>query len=294
MTGHTQGHGDNLGAAELWHVDSFAPTRFSGNPAAVVVLEAAPDDLLVEALGGEFNLPATAVVWPKPTTRSAIGDPISRRRFCLRWRTASAELPLCGHGTLAAGHVLYSSGRVAGDVPIEFETVGGQLTARLAGDQIVLDFPAMAPRPIETPDELGAALGERGRSAVRSVHRSDLDLLVELSDEDAVIGAQPDLQQLLRIDVRGLILTARAGRSRDHDFVSRFFSPATGLPEDSVTGSAHCTLAPFWLKRLGVESLLGYQASQRGGYVQVAMPAPDRVELAGVAITISRGLLTLD
>lgn len=277
-------------AAEVWHVDSFAQTRFSGNPAAVVLFDTAPDNDVVEALGREFNLPATAVLWP--ISRSPAEEEAGAR-FRLRWQTPTAELALCGHGTLAAAHVLYAYERVPENEPITFETIAGSLSAHRIRDQVTLEFPALEPHPVTPPAQLTDVLTESTSHSVRSVHRTELDLLVELDDEEAVIRAKPDLQQLLRIDVRGLILTAKSDLCADHDFTSRFFSPATGIPEDSVTGSAHCALAPFWLKLLRADRLLGYQASRRGGYVQVAINERGRVELSGTAIAVTHGALTL-
>jgi predicted PhzF superfamily epimerase YddE/YHI9 len=253
-------------------VDAFTSTPFEGNPAAVCVVDAPRDDEWMRRVACETNLPATTFVHPT-------GD-----GFGLRWFAKAVELQLCGHGTLATSHVLWESGLAKPDEPLRFHTNDGALTARREGRWIALDFPALDDRPAAPPDALLEALDV----TPSYVGRGRLDYIVEI-EGDRVRDLRPDFARLLNVETRGVIVT---GRSPDpaFDFVSRFFSPATGLNEDFVTGSAHCCLAPFWARRLGKTSLLGCQQSARGGTVKVDVEG-DRVRLAGEAVTVLHGQL---
>src|SRR6266550_4255357 len=177
--------------------------------------------------------------------------------YRLRWFTPAVEVALCGHATLASAHVLWEEGHL----------------------------PATPPAPAAAPPGLAAAL----RVGTRWIGRSKFDYLVEVDSEEAVRGLKPDLAALERVDARGIIVTSRAA-TPDFDFVSRFFAPQSGVPEDPVTGSAHCALAPYWSERLHRAELTGYQASPRGGVVRVRL-AGDRVMLGGQAVTVLRGEL---
>jgi PhzF family phenazine biosynthesis protein len=286
------GNDEGVTTARLLHVDSFASAPFTGNPAAVLVLDREPGDEFGARAGAELNQPATAVVWPA-------GEP---GRFGLRWFTASHELVLCGHGTLAAARVLLDSGAAEAGT-VRFETRSGTLEARAVGEWVQLRLPSLPPQPLvdaATADEspgaaapgeavLGEAVGQLLPVPVSAVLRNELDVLAVLGSADEVRAAQPDLAALRRLPVRGLIITAPgpddAGAA---DFVSRFFAPATGIDEDAVTGSAHCALAPYWIGRLGRQPLLGHQLSARGGVLQVALDG-DSVLLAGPALVLSEG-----
>ncbi len=294
------GNDEGVTTARLLHVDSFASAPFTGNPAAVLVLDHEPGDEFGAQAGAELNQPATAVVWP-------VGQP---GRFGLRWFTAATELVLCGHGTLAAARVLLDSGAaVAGTV--SFETRSGTLEARATGEWVQLRLPSLPLEPLvdeasadECPGDAApgeAVLGEAVRQLlpvpVTAVLRNDLDVLAVLGSADEVRAARPDLAALRRLPVRGLIITApgpdgpdgAVGAAGDGaDFVSRFFAPATGIDEDAVTGSAHCALGPYWIGRLGREPLLGRQLSARGGVLQVALDG-DSVLLSGPALVLSEG-----
>jgi PhzF family phenazine biosynthesis protein len=264
----------------LFHVDSFATAPFAGNPAAVVLLDQEPAGDLGPRLGAELNQPATAVTWPA-------GEP---GRFGLRWFTAASELALCGHGTLAAARVLLDAGLDA-DGRLRFDTRSGRLEARAEGDWVQLRFPSLRPGPLADP-ALAAAVATLLPVPITEVLRNDLDLVAVLPSPADVGRAEPDLSALRRLAVRGLIITAAAGRDgsagESADFVSRFFSPATGIDEDAVTGSAHCALGPYWIERLGREPLLGRQLSARGGQVRVAQDG-DSVLLSGPALVLSEG-----
>jgi len=201
--------------------------------------------------------------------------------FDLRWFTPAAEVDLCGHATLASAHVLLDPG--AAGSAVRFHTRSGMLVVHRAGDgRLVMDFPAEPAEAAEPPAGLEEALGAR----IVAFGRNRMDVLAELEDEHAVRGLKPDLPAIARLDVRGVIVTA-AG-SGEFDFVSRFFGPAVGVPEDPVTGSAHCALAPWWGERTGKARMTGWQASARGGRVDVARRG-DRVELTGSAVTVSEG-----
>jgi PhzF family phenazine biosynthesis protein len=282
--------------ARLLHVDSFAPAPFTGNPAAVLVLEHEPGDDFPARAGAELNLPATALVWPA-------GEP---GRFGLRWFNAAHELVLCGHGTLAAARVLLNSGAAVGGT-VRFDTRSGTLEAQEVGEWVQLRLPSLPPEPLvdaataeASPGQAAAGeavLGEAVRQLlpvpVTALLRNELDVLAVLGSAAEVLAARPDLAALRRLPVRGLIITAPGpgadGDGADQtDFVSRFFAPATGIDEDPVTGSAHCALAPYWIKRLGRQPLLARQLSARGGLLRVALDG-DSVLLAGPALVLSEG-----
>jgi PhzF family phenazine biosynthesis protein len=230
----------------------------------------------MQRVAGELNQAATAFLVP--------GD----RRRRLRWFSPRTELSLCGHGTLATAHVLWEYERIAAD-ELSFETQAGTLTAkRLPGAWIAIDFPALPVRPLPEPPALADAL----HVAPKRVLRSELDLLVELSSEEEVRTLVPDLARLGELDARGVIVTAAAD-APDYDFISRYFAPRMGIPEDAATGSAHCALGPFWSETLARSEFLGYQASPRGGYVRVRWPGGNRIEIAGQAITVAAGTLRL-
>jgi predicted PhzF superfamily epimerase YddE/YHI9 len=258
---------------KIVQVDAFADRPFAGNPAAVCVLPAPRDDAWMQDVAREMNLAETAFLYAE------------NAGYRLRWFTPAIEVALCGHATLASAHVLWEDGVLPRDRQARFHTRSGLLTADARGDWIELDFPATPAVAALAPAGLVAALG----TAPRWVGRSQFDYLVELDSEAQVRGLSPDLTALQRIDARGIIVTSRA-TTNGYDFVSRFFAPQTGVPEDPVTGSAHCALAPFWSERLGRTAMTGYQASARGGVVRVRL-SRDRVVLGGQAVTVLRGEL---
>ncbi len=261
----------------FYQVDAFAERPFGGNPAAVVLLDAPAEADWMQAVGAEMNLAETAFVAPGHDGA-----------FGLRWFTPAVEVDLCGHATLAAAHALYESGRLGPQTPARFDTASGRLTVHRTPDALAMDFPATPPAQAEPPAGLAEALG----TWPRWTGRTRFDLFAVLDDEAAVRSLQPDLAAIARLDGRGLIVTARADAGAGHDFVSRFFAPQSGVPEDPVTGSAHCALAPYWAGRLGRSELVGYQASVRGGRVGVRVDG-DRVGLSGRAITVVRGELLI-
>jgi predicted PhzF superfamily epimerase YddE/YHI9 len=223
----------------------------------------------------EMNLSETAFLHPE------------NGGYRLRWFTPAVEVALCGHATLASAHVLWEDGLLPREQQARFHTLSGVLTAAARGDWIEVDFPATPPEPAPAPPGLAAALG----AAPRWVGRSRFDYIVELDSEALVRGLKPDLTALQRVEARGVSVTSRA-TTPGYDFVSRFFAPRSGVPEDPVTGSAHCALAPFWSERLGGgrTEMTAYQASARGGVVRVRLER-DRVVLAMQAVTVLRGEL---
>lgn len=246
-------------SVRLQVVDAFTDRPFSGNPAAVTVLDSWPSDDWMQAVAMEMSLSETAFVVPRPGGG-----------FGLRWFTPAAEVDLCGHATLAAAHVV-GGGR--------FHTRSGVLTCdRTPGGLIEMDFPADPPAPTAAPPPLASV-------PARAWGRGRFDLLAELHDAAAVRSFEPDLGAIRSVDCRGLIVTA-AGDRPGVDCVSRVFCPAVGVPEDPVTGSAHCTLAGYWSPRSGRSELTGYQASTRGGMVRMRIE-DDRVVLGGRAVTVS-------
>lgn len=257
----------------LLHVDAFAATPFHGNPAAVCLLDAEPPLEWMQAVAAELNLPATAFV------RAAGGA------FAVRWFSPAAELAFCGHGTLASAHALWETGRLAPAAPARFETRSGTLAAERRDGWITLDLPAEPARAAPAPAAALEALGVKARWT----GRNRLDLVVEVDDETAVRAVAPDFRALAAIDVRGTIVTARAS-TPGADFVSRFFAPRVGIPEDAVTGSAHCCLAPLWAERLGRSRLTGLQVGSRGGVVRTEV-LDARVALSGQTVTVLRGEL---
>lgn len=245
---------------ELKVVDAFADRPFTGNPAAVTVLDVFPPDEWMADVAMEMNLSETAFVVPRPD-----GD------YDLRWLTPVSEVDLCGHATLASAHVLGGDAR--------FHTRAGVLTCRRQVDGLIeMDFPADPPSFAAIDVELsGANLVWSGRGRT--------DVLMEVSDTSWLRAYEPDLGAIVASGARCLVLTAPGDRP-GLDFVSRVFCPQVGVPEDPVTGSAHCTLASYWSERLGRTELVGYQASRRGGTVQVRVEG-DRVVLGGRAVTVS-------
>lgn len=268
-------------AQSVVQVDAFTSRPFRGNPAAVCVLDAPRDDVWMQAVAAEMNLSETAFL----TRESATGDSAD---FGLRWFTPTVEVDLCGHATLASAHVLWTEGHLPTSAQARFHTRSGLLTADWRNGWIELDFPATPAMEI-TDGALVAVLAQALGVTPVLVGRSQFDLLVEVATADEVRSLTPDLARLATLDARGVMVTSRG--QGEVDFVSRFFGPAAGIPEDPVTGSAHCCLAPFWAERLGKTSFLAHQVSARGGELRVTL-AGDRVRLAGQAVTVMRGRLT--
>lgn len=258
----------------LFQVDTFTARPFAGNPAAVCVLDEDEDGAWLQAIATELGMSATAFVLP------------AEGAWRLRWFTVATELELCGHGTLAAAHVLWETGMGVSGTSVTFETPAGQIGASREDGLIFVALEPGGVAEVSPAPGLVEAIGV----PVASVWRTPLDFLVLLDSPAAVAAAVPAIDALPALDARGLIVTAPGGE--DVDFTSRFFAPAIGIPEDSVTGSAHASLGPFWAARLGETSLRAHQASARGGYVDLRVE-PDAVQVGGPAVTVSHGLLVV-
>jgi PhzF family phenazine biosynthesis protein len=254
----------------IYQVDSFTDKPFAGNPAGVCVLPEPVPEAWMQHVAAEMNLSETAFIHPRGP------------EYDLRWFTPQVEVDLCGHATLATAHILWESRRLPADAQARFHTRSGLLVARRDGDVIRMDFPAVPLRAAEAPAGFAQALGAE---PVR-VAQSRKGYLAELASERAVRELAPDVPALGGM-AWGVIVTAR-GEGGGFDFVSRYFAPGAGIHEDPVTGSAHCSLGPYWKERLGKDSFTAFQASARGGVVQVRVAA-DRVELGGHAVTVFRG-----
>lgn len=265
----------------IFQVDSFAREPFTGNPAAVCLLESQAAAGWMQRVAHEMNLSETAFV--------VRGD----HAFGLRWFTPVTEVDLCGHATLAAAHVLWQEGWAEKASPVRFATNSGILGAHPAeGGAIELDFPAERAEFVE-PDEVpGGLLEALNLESAGYIGRNRFDYLVEIASESGVRNLAPNFRALAAITMRGVIVTAPSEDPK-YDFVSRFFAPGEGIDEDPVTGSAHCALGPHWGRRLRKEELLGYQASARGGAVGIRLDG-ERVRLRGHAVTVLRGRLAFE
>jgi PhzF family phenazine biosynthesis protein len=266
-------------------IDAFTDRPFAGNPAGVCLLDAGtwPDEAWMRRVAAELSH-ETAFARPLPDGADA--------DWALRWFTPAAESNVCGHATLATAHALHTDRAMP--LTVRFASNFGLLTARTRHDgTITLDFPAAFPAEAPAPEGLTKALGAKPHATYRTGALGDL--LAALRDEAVVRSLRPDFTALAdlirRNGIRGIIVTAAAAdRHSGYDFVSRYFAPASGIPEDPVTGSAHTALAPYWSHRLGRDSLTGLQASDRTGQVHTAVRG-DRVHLTGHAVTVLDGVL---
>ncbi len=264
-------------SVRVYTVDAFTNTPYSGNPAAVCCLEAPANDQWMQDVASEMNLAETAFVYQE------------NDGYRLRWFTPTVEVDICGHATLASSHILWEQKLASPDKPIRFYTRSGVLTASKIGDRIELDFPADPESTVELTEDLSIVLRESLGAEPMYVGKSQRDFLVEVKNETILKEMVPNMSILAQVPMRGYIVTTKSDRP-EFDFISRCFYPAVGIPEDSVTGSAHCCLAIFWAKRLGKSEMNGYQASSRGGTVGVKIIG-DRVILMGQAVTILVGEL---
>lgn len=256
---------------KIFQVDAFADELFSGNPAAVCILDKEANAKWMQSVAAEMNLSETAFLY-------SVGD-----SYNLRWFTPTVEVDLCGHATLASAHILWEEGYLDPSQDAQFHTRSGLLTASKNTDTIELNFPSDPEQEVPIPKGLKEALG------VTPIYigQNSFDYLVQVDDEGKVRNLNPNFDLLKTFSARGVIVTS-ASDLGEYDFVSRFFAPATGINEDPVTGSAHCCLGPFWGKRLNKSKLTGVQLSRRGGVVQVSL-VDKRVILGGKAITVFRG-----
>lgn len=255
---------------KIYQADAFTDQLFGGNPAAVCPLQEWLPDEIMQKIALENNLAETAFFVKD-------GD-----GFMLRWFTPELEIDLCGHATLASAHILFTELGFAGD-QIHFKTkVAGTLIVSKSDDLYTLDFPSRPPQNCEVPDILLEALGG---NVTPSIIQKSRDYFLVYESEADIINLKPDFALLAKIDVIGIIVTAPG---EEVDFVSRFFAPSCSVPEDPVTGSAHCTLIPYWAKRLDKNSMRAYQLSSRKGEIWCENKG-DRVLISGKAVTFLRG-----
>ena len=251
----------------IYQVDAFTSRVFAGNPAAVVLTEKWLADRTMQAIAQENNLSETAFVVPRGEF------------FDLRWFTPELEVDLCGHATLASAHVLFRHDHTPRE-RIVFHSKSGFLAVERQGDLLAMDFPSRPPHEVAMDAAVGRALG----AAPRELHESR-DLLAVFGSQAEVEALRPDFTAIGELETFAVIATAPGEAC---DFVSRFFAPRAGVPEDPVTGSAHCTLAPYWSARLGKSKLHARQVSRRGGEI-FCEQAGERVVLAGRAVEYLRG-----
>lgn len=261
-------------------INAFTDTPFTGNPAAICVLDSPISEAAMQIIAREMNLSETAFVLPP--------DADGLRH--LRWFTPTTEVPLCGHATLATGHVLREAGE---DMPLRFRTLSGELVLHEdPGGGIRMDFPSDVPEACSPPPALIDALGSEHP---QEVLRGEKGWIVRLSSEAAVRATTPNFGQLARIDLGPLAVVMSVTAPADaegFDFASRVFAPWAGVNEDPVTGVAHTSLAPYWCERLGHQELRACQVSERGGSLTVRWEA-DRVQLIGFAVSVAEGTIRL-
>ena len=255
--------------APIFQLDSFTTTRFAGNPAAVVVLEEFLHDASMQAIAAENNLAETAFLVAAGTEHH------------LRWFTPTVEVKLCGHATLATAAVVMER-LEPGREKVVFESMSGPLTVHRSGSRYVMDFPARPSEPVSLPAGLAEALG----GTPVEVHLNSFNYLAVFENADVVRTLRPDMNAIAQIDREGVIVTAPG--DAPYDFTSRYFAPAKGIPEDPVTGGAHCMLTPYWAHRLGKTDFLGFQACSRGGEVTCGLRG-DRVRLEGSCVFYLEG-----
>ena len=255
----------------LYQIDAFASELFEGNPAAVCPLDEWLPDELMQSIAGENNLSETAFFVPKSNG------------FHIRWFTPVSEVDLCGHATLASAYVLFNILGHKKDT-IEFDSKSGILAVTKDNEWLVMDFPAQPPFPCDIPDEIIKAFNPAPIECLKSE-----DYIVVFESETDVESAKPDFEQLKKLDLRGVSITAKSNR---YDFVARFFAPQYGIPEDPVTGSAYTQLAPYWASRLGSKRFSVKQLSSRGGELTCEL-IDDRVYISGKAVKYMEGKIKI-
>ena len=256
----------------VYQVDAFASRPFEGNPAAVCPLESWLPDAMLQSIAAEHNLAETAFYVPE------------NGGYRIRWFTPEVEVELCGHATVAAAHVIVNVRRESQARRLVFQSLSGELPVDIGDNLYSLDFPSRPPQPCDVPANFAAALGTAPETVLAA-----RDYFCVFANEDQLLALKPDMAAVAALDRFAVIATAPGS---DCDFVSRFFAPAKGIPEDPVTGSAHCSLIPYWAERLGKRTLFARQKSRRGGELWCADRGP-RVIIAGHAVTYSQGTIEL-
>ena len=258
----------------FFQIDAFTNKPFGGNSAAVCLLSNPGKSVWMQNVAAEMNLSETAFLHRQ------------KEGYSLRWFTPTTEVDLCGHATLAATQALYELGYVTDNKPITFFTKSGALTATKTKDMIELNFPIEPAEPTDTPPPyLLEALGVNATF----VGKNRFDYLIEVATVNEVKNLDPDFNQLKKLKLRGVMVTAKSN-SQQCDFVSRFFAPGAGINEDPVTGSAHCCLGPYWATKLGKTKLVAHQISQRKGELFLQL-SDNRIFIRGHAVTVLQGEL---
>lgn len=250
-----------------WIIDTFTSVPFRGNPAAVYLLPEFPDDGRMQLLAAQANLSETAFVVKKAPLR-----------FNLRWFTPETEVELCGHATLASAHVLAQTGQAKKNDVVVFDTLSGELKAKILENGIELNFPTLEGSAAK-PDNALKALN----APFSACEKNRDDFLVEVKDFATLLAIKPDMKKMAGLKARGVIVTTAQGVD-GYDFASRFFAPGVGINEDPVTGSAHCFLAPYWAKKLGKTSFHALQASRARGILDVTLDG-ERTFITGNCVT---------
>jgi PhzF family phenazine biosynthesis protein len=258
---------------KIFTVDAFTDKLFSGNPAAVCLLNEELSEEMMLSIAAEMNLSETAFVIK------------SGNDFNLKWFTPKVEVQLCGHATLATSHILWEQGILSQGEVARFNTLSGLLTVTNDNDEYEMNFPAYSIENVSPNEKLADALDVKPINFAETEHH----YLCEIESEEQLKNITPSFETLMGLEKFGTIVTAKS--STDHyDFVSRFFAPAKGINEDPVTGSAHCSLGPYWMNKTGKNEFVAYQASERGGVVKIKMK-DGRVFLKGRAVTFLNGEL---
>lgn len=262
---------------QIWQVNAFTNEPFKGNPAGVSIVSEFPSDILAQKIAAELNYSETAFL-----------KKLADNHYHIRWFSPKDECGLCGHATLAAAHLLWEQGVVKSDM-ITFDSMGGPLTAQRNGSWITLNFPSFAIEPASMPELLNKALSFM---PVTSVYKDDIMYVVVLPSVQAVRELKPNFAKIAQLPCRSVTVTALNEGEIDSniDFVSRYFAPKVGIPEDPVCGSAHCRLAPLWAEKLGKSSMNAMQISERTGFIKVSLEN-NRVTLTAQAITVMKGNL---
>ena len=253
----------------IFTVDSFTDKRFTGNPAGVCILDNdCPEEFLLQ-IAGEINYSETAFLIQQDDY------------FRIRWFTPKTEVNLCCHATLAAAHILYEYQYCDASEEIKFDSLSGNLTAKKVGNKIELDFPRLFVTKTDSNEILEQAFNIRPTY----VGKNDNRYLIEIDDYDKLLTIKPDFQLLKSLDLGRFIITVKS-KHPDYDFVSRYFAPGVGVPEDPVTGTAHCYLAPYWGQKLNKTIMTGFQASDRSGTIECELIDNNRVLLRAGAIVM--------
>ncbi|CAL7960848.1 Uncharacterized isomerase BH0283 [Alphaproteobacteria bacterium] len=256
---------------DIWVVDTFTNRPFSGNPAAVCLVQEFPKIEIMQNIAYEMNLSETTFV-----------KHIEKLHYHIKWFTPNSEAPLCGHATIAAVHVLVGEGFVPPDQFLTFDSLSGKFEVSHHKGWFNLNFPCYETKPFASNVNLPQIVNQNPIY----VGLTENCILAEFAEPEQVVNLVPNLSLLAKLPYRALIVTSR---DTEYDFISRYFAPKVGIDEDPVCGSAHCRLIPYWNKRLGKTEFTAYQASKRGGVIRCKILSNDRVLISGQAVTVQKG-----